>query len=667
MGLHGRFTKAISKTDLARIRASDTNEELFGVAERVKELVERLVSTVAGQNLAGFMKIADAGGLITATTVEAALAELATAIGGAAGSATVTNGGVGNAGKLLKLDGNGKAAGRVLETDGAKLDTFQVETAYPRLDGSRAFTGVVGGVTPTLAAHLTRKDYVDTAATSEANIRTALAALSTAAGVNGQRIIDLGEPTASAHAATKNYVDTFIQGLRLKANARTATAVALDAYTPSGNVLTFDANGALTIGGIAVDNGDLVLVKDEAGADAPYNGWYVVTDKGSAGTPGILTRADFASTAAELAEGSFGWVAEGTHANHRFAISAGPAVINVNDVTFTQIGGALSTEAGAALSQNGAALDVNVDDSTIQINADALRVKALGITDAHVAVANKDGLAGTASMRTLGTGATQAYPGNLGDAATAAIAAATTDTGVGAGNAGKLVELDGDGKLDGRDVGTDGTKLDGIEALADVTDTANVDAAGALMHTDVAANTKRVVLMRNADGVTYSSYVFHSAAATPSSSDNTAAGYADGSFWFDSSSGALWVKVYESGGQASWSRAASRTLRQVITDNLASQDVTGMTWDHASIKSVRLKGWLSLGTSIRETFDLVVLLDSATPGNSTVTVVDSTKLGDPAVTFALVDSGGTNRKLQATATSLGSNRILELYVDTVHA
>ena len=39
------------------------------------------------------------------------------------------------------------------------------------------------------------------------------------------------------------------------------------------------------------------------------------------------------------------------------------------------------------------------------------------------------------------------------------------------------------GTVDGRDVATDGTKLDGIEALADVTDTANVTAAGAAMLT----------------------------------------------------------------------------------------------------------------------------------------------------------------------------------------
>jgi hypothetical protein len=39
--------------------------------------------------------------------------------------------------------------------------------------------------------------------------------------------------------------------------------------------------------------------------------------------------------------------------------------------------------------------------------------------------------------------------------------------------------------FDGRDVATDGTKLDGIEASADVTDAANVTAAGALMDSEV--------------------------------------------------------------------------------------------------------------------------------------------------------------------------------------
>ena len=41
------------------------------------------------------------------------------------------------------------------------------------------------------------------------------------------------------------------------------------------------------------------------------------------------------------------------------------------------------------------------------------------------------------------------------------------------------------GTVDGRDVAADGTKLDGVEALADVTDTVNVTAAGALMDSEL--------------------------------------------------------------------------------------------------------------------------------------------------------------------------------------
>jgi len=51
--------------------------------------------------------------------------------------------------------------------------------------------------------------------------------------------------------------------------------------------------------------------------------------------------------------------------------------------------------------------------------------------------------------------------------------------------------------FDGRDVATDGSKLDGIESGADQTDTANVTAAGALMDSEVDADIKTLVLPAN--------------------------------------------------------------------------------------------------------------------------------------------------------------------------
>ena len=57
------------------------------------------------------------------------------------------------------------------------------------------------------------------------------------------------------------------------------------------------------------------------------------------------------------------------------------------------------------------------------------------------------------------------------------------------------------GTVDGCDVATDGTKLDGIETLADVTDTANVTAAGALMDSEV-TNLAQVKAFNSADYAT---------------------------------------------------------------------------------------------------------------------------------------------------------------------
>ena len=51
--------------------------------------------------------------------------------------------------------------------------------------------------------------------------------------------------------------------------------------------------------------------------------------------------------------------------------------------------------------------------------------------------------------------------------------------------------------FDGRDVATDGSKLDGIESGADQTDTANVTAAGALMDSEVDADIKTLSLPAN--------------------------------------------------------------------------------------------------------------------------------------------------------------------------
>ncbi len=86
-------------------------------------------------------------------------------------------------------------------------------------------------------------------------------------------------------------------------------------------------------------------------------------------------------------------------------------------------------------------------------------------------------------------------PGSLqveGDIFADSILESTLDSGV-------MVDsvLLKDGLVDGRDVATDGTKLDGIETTADVTDATNVAAAGALMTT--LADAKGDIFVATAD------------------------------------------------------------------------------------------------------------------------------------------------------------------------
>lgn len=111
---------------------------------------------------------------------------------------------------------------------------------------------------------------------------------------------------------------------------------------------------------------------------------------------------------------------------------------------------------------------------------------------------------------------------------------------------GKVFYVDKDANLvlsgivDGRDVAADGTKLDGVEALADITDTTNVIAAGALMDSEVDVDLKTFVLpasttisafgrtyIDDADAVTVRSTLGVDAAGTDNSTDITLAGTLD--------------------------------------------------------------------------------------------------------------------------------------------
>lgn len=123
-------------------------------------------------------------------SVDDSVAEVAAAV-------SATNGGAGNAAKLLKLDANGKAAGRVLETDGAALDLLLGATAAGAVIGSdyaaQSVLLAVADDTP-LPVTIAAKTVIGRGGTGDAGAIAASVTLDAA----GPAIDDATETTAPA-------------------------------------------------------------------------------------------------------------------------------------------------------------------------------------------------------------------------------------------------------------------------------------------------------------------------------------------------------------------------------------------------------------------------------------------------------------------------------------
>ena len=190
--------------------------------------------------------------------------------------------------------------------------------------------------------------------------------------------------------ANKAYVDQVAQGLDTKPSCRVATTANLSATYSNGTAgvgatLTATGNGAISIDGGSPTTNDRILVKDQS--TAAQNGIYVVTTVGDGSSAFVLTRATPEDQPAELTGGSFVFVEEGTaNANNGYVFThTGAPTFGTTALDVAQFSGAGQITAGAALSKTGNQMDVEVDNSSIEVSSDALRVKALGITNAMLA------------------------------------------------------------------------------------------------------------------------------------------------------------------------------------------------------------------------------------------------------------------------------------------
>jgi len=199
----------------------------------------------------------------------------------------------------------------------------------------------------------------------------------------GNKILNVGTPVASTDAANKGYVDAVKQALDIKDSVRVATTANIASTYNNGTsgvgaTITADANGAISIDDVSPTTGNRILVKNQT--DTTENGIYTVTTVGDGSNPFVLTRAIDNDSSADMTGGVFCFVEEGTvSADAGFVLSnvTGSATLGTTGLGFTQFSGAGSVTAGAGLGKTGNTLSINVDDASIEINSDTLRLKGV--------------------------------------------------------------------------------------------------------------------------------------------------------------------------------------------------------------------------------------------------------------------------------------------------
>ena len=191
---------------------------------------------------------------------------------------------------------------------------------------------------------------------------------------------------SSQSLVNKSYVDSVTSGLSVKSPVKVATTGNLaGTYNNGAGTITSSSNFALSVDGVTVSVNDRILVKDQS--TAAQNGFYKVTATGSGSAAFVLTRTPDADAASELVAGAFAFVEEGTaNADNGYVLSTDGAVtLGTTAINFEQFSGAGQISAGDGLAKTGNSLSLNVDDSSLEINADTARVKALGVTNAMLA------------------------------------------------------------------------------------------------------------------------------------------------------------------------------------------------------------------------------------------------------------------------------------------
>lgn len=182
--------------------------------------------------------------------------------------------------------------------------------------------------------------------------------------LNSYRIVNLSDPLSSSDAATKNYVDSKLEGLDPKDSVL---------YSTSGNI-TLSGLGTQAGGDWAtsIPANSRILVKNQTLPEE--NGIYIATSGSWSRSLDANTWEKLTSAYVFIESGSTlsdsGWTCN---------IDSG-GTLGTTAVNWTKFSNSGEIVAGSGLGKTGNTLDVNVDNSTIEISSDTLRIKDAGVT-----------------------------------------------------------------------------------------------------------------------------------------------------------------------------------------------------------------------------------------------------------------------------------------------
>ena len=328
---------AVASDSIAIIDADDNSSK--------KESIADLVTAMAGNGLAASSGVLAVG--VDDSSIELnsdALRVKASGVTNAMLAGSIANAKLTNSAVTVTA-GDGLSGGGSVSLGGSVSVALQVDDSSLEIDSDTARIKASGVTNAMLAGSIS----IDKILASDLTVKA-------------ETFGDLDDQIPTT-AAVKQYVDSVAEGLDVKESVLCATTANI---TLSGNQ---------TIDGVSVTAGKRILVKDQS--TASQNGIYV-------SSADSWSRADDMPTG-DAAAGAFMFIEEGTSAADTGWVctsNAGSDVVGTNNLAFSQFNGAGSITAGDGLGKTGNTLEVKVDDSSIEISSDSLRVKASGITNA---------------------------------------------------------------------------------------------------------------------------------------------------------------------------------------------------------------------------------------------------------------------------------------------